>query len=122
MARAIAAFSLPVFGLLLSTFAPCAWSLEVTAAVQATSEYTTNTARTEDNEIEEWIHQPGINIGANHAGAAVTFEGIGGFTVDISVTPKTIPTVSSLVVIESGNKFVSLAWYYGVNDGGSIIT
>ena len=75
MARAIAAFSLSVFGLLLSTLSPCAWSLEVTAAVQATSEYTTNTARTEDNEIEEWIHQPGINIGANHAGAAVTFEG-----------------------------------------------
>ncbi len=54
--------------------------------------------------------------------AAVTFEGVGEFTTEISVIPKTIPIVSSLVVIDSGNKFVSLAWYDGVNDGGSIIT
>ncbi len=74
MNRAIAALSLPVFGLLLCTFAPSALSLEVTASVQETSEYTTNTARTEDNEVEEWIHQPGIDLAASHSGAAITFD------------------------------------------------
>jgi hypothetical protein len=52
-----------------------AWSLEATGALNHTSEYTTNVARTDDDEEGEWIHSPGFTIGAIHNTATMDFSG-----------------------------------------------
>lgn len=39
-----------------------AHAIDVEAAVQHTSEYTSNTLRTETDEIGEWVHQPGADL------------------------------------------------------------
>lgn len=52
--------------LLTSSFT---WGVDIVATVRHTSEHTTNTARTANNDIEEWIHRPGIDLGITHEGA-----------------------------------------------------
>ena len=59
-------------GVLLA--APAA-AVEWDVAVNYTAEYTSNTARTTDNEIEEWIHQPGLSVGATHDGPNLELNG-----------------------------------------------
>jgi hypothetical protein len=39
-----------------------AYAIDVEAALQHTSEYTSNTLRTETDEIGEWVHQPGADL------------------------------------------------------------
>ena len=56
------------------------WAVEWNLAINYTAEYTTNTARTSDNEIEEWIHQPGFSVGAVHEGPNLEFSGDYDFT------------------------------------------
>lgn len=56
------------------------WAVEWNLAINHTAEYTTNTARTSDNEIEEWIHQPGFSVGAVHEGPNLEFSGDYDFT------------------------------------------
>ena len=43
-------------------------ALEYGVVLSNESEYTTNTARTEDDEVEEWIHSPGVRLLAEHEG------------------------------------------------------
>ncbi len=45
-----------------------AHALEWGVVLREVSEYTTNSARTSDNEIEEWVHQPGVQLQAEHSG------------------------------------------------------
>ena len=52
----------------------CAQALEYGVVVSTESEYTSNTARTEYNEIEEWIHSPGVEVTAEHEGADYELE------------------------------------------------
>ena len=51
------------------------WAVEWDLAVNYTALHTTNTARTTDNEIDEWIHQPGISVGAEHDGPNLQLSG-----------------------------------------------
>jgi len=48
--------------------APTAQALEASAAVTYEAEYTTNSARTSADEVEEWIHRPGAEVSASHDG------------------------------------------------------
>ena len=41
-------------------------ALDLTAQMGYEGEYTTNTARSENNEVDEWIHRPLINAGLTH--------------------------------------------------------
>mgnify|MGYP000114936039 CR=1 FL=1 len=45
-----------------------AWALEVGLSVSQTSEYTTNGQLTETDEVEEWVHRPGVRLSAAHDG------------------------------------------------------
>ncbi len=48
---------------LLAALLPAAvQAMEVEAAAQYTAEYTSNTLRTENDEIGEWVHQPGVDL------------------------------------------------------------
>ena len=51
-----------------------AQAFEVIADAQMTSEYTSNTLRTEDDEIGEWIHQPGADLTATHDTATLELD------------------------------------------------
>src|SRR5512139_1523533 len=46
-------------------------ALEINAEVFHLAEYTTNTARTDTDEVEEWINAPGVHVNAAQAGAAL---------------------------------------------------
>ncbi len=59
-------------GVLLT--APVA-AVEWNVTVDYAAEYTTNSARTTDNEIEEWIHRPGISVNAVHDGPNLELNG-----------------------------------------------
>lgn len=54
--------------------APAVQALDATATVDYTGEYTTNTARTETDEVEEWIHTPAFNIALNQEGAQLEMD------------------------------------------------
>ena len=47
---------------------PLVWGVEIDVRLQHTSEYTTNTTQTANNEIDEWIHQPGVDFNTSHNG------------------------------------------------------
>jgi len=49
-------------------------AVEVVAAVQQTSEYTSNTLRTETDEIGEWVHMPGVDFRAAQDSAALEMD------------------------------------------------
>lgn len=49
-------------------------ALDIGVTVDVESEFTTNTALTETNELEEWIHKPGINFSASHEAPNLTLE------------------------------------------------
>ena len=51
-----------------------AQAVEIVAAIHYSSEYTTNTLLTDDNEIGEWIHAPGVNLVAQHDSAALALD------------------------------------------------
>jgi hypothetical protein len=57
-----------------AAFAPSTLAVEVVAAAQHTSEYTTNTLRTENNHIGEWIHQPGVDFRASEDTAQLEMD------------------------------------------------
>jgi hypothetical protein len=62
-------------GIPLIVFAmPGAWALDATATVDYSAEYTTNTARTETDEVEEWIHIPAFNVGLSQTGAQLELD------------------------------------------------
>lgn len=50
------------------------YSLELGAVLQHTSEYTTNSALTSDDEVSEWIHQPGFQVGASQDTATLQLD------------------------------------------------
>ncbi|MCE7735752.1 MAG: hypothetical protein GPJ54_12790 [Candidatus Heimdallarchaeota archaeon] len=52
--------------------------------------------------------------------AAVNFEGMGAFTEEINVTPKTLPTEPVIEIVESGDSFVSISWNDPMNGGSTI--
>ena len=54
--------------------APGAAALEATASVSHTAEYTSNTARTETDEIGEWVHAPGVDVTLSEASTQVTLD------------------------------------------------
>ena len=58
-------FSVAVIGFSL-TITGTVQALEIVAAVQATAEHTSNTLRTEDDEISEWFYEPGADLSAQH--------------------------------------------------------
>ncbi|MCZ6619801.1 MAG: hypothetical protein O7E57_16900 [Gammaproteobacteria bacterium] len=51
------------------------WSAQWDLAVGYTAEYTTNTALSSDNEIEEWTHKPGFTVNADHEGPNLELNG-----------------------------------------------
>ncbi len=53
---------------------PVVHALDWGVVLQEESEYTTNSARTTDDEVEEWVHQPGIQLQAVHNGPAVDLD------------------------------------------------
>ena len=58
----------------LSSLASHTNALDTGLTVFEESEYTSNTARTKDNEISEWIHSPGVNLTANHQGPKLELD------------------------------------------------
>ncbi len=54
--------------------APMVQALEWGVVVQEESEYSTNLTRVEDDEIESWIHQPGVQVQAVHSGPAYDLD------------------------------------------------
>ncbi len=57
-----------------SCLSQTASALEVVAEAQYTAEYTSNTLRTETDEIGEWIHQPGANLSVGQDTAALEMD------------------------------------------------
>jgi len=53
---------------------PAATALNVGVDVLFESEYTTNSGLTEINEINEWIHKPGIAVSAEHEGPKLNLD------------------------------------------------
>jgi hypothetical protein len=49
-------------------------ALEARVSIGHTAEYTTNTARTEDDEVSEWVHRPSIDIGLRQEGAQLELD------------------------------------------------
>ena len=49
-------------------------AIEVGLTIVEESEYTTNSGRTESDEVEEWIHSPGANLQANHEGPTLNLD------------------------------------------------
>lgn len=60
--------------LLAGTAAPAASAFEIGAAIGHESEYTSNTERSADDEVAEWIHSPRVEIGAQHEGASLNLQ------------------------------------------------
>ena len=61
--------------ILLVTSSVCAMSsvaLELLGSISNTGEYTSNTLRTEENEIGEWIQVPKLELGVNQQSSAFT--------------------------------------------------
>lgn len=54
--------------------APAARALELQAELFHQADYTTNTARTDSDRIEEWINAPGVSVGARQAGAQLELD------------------------------------------------
>jgi len=52
----------------ISTISRPVQALEFGLSVYEESEYTTNSGRTERDEVEEWIHSPGVNLTTAHTG------------------------------------------------------
>ena len=46
------------------------YALEFGVILSEESEYTTNSGQTDNDEVEEWIHSPGIELSAEHEGPA----------------------------------------------------
>ena len=46
------------------------YALEFGVILSEESEYTTNSGQTDVDEVEEWIHSPGLELSAEHAGPA----------------------------------------------------
>ncbi len=59
---------------LLLTAAPAVQALEWGIVLQEESEYTTNTTRSSDDEIEQWVHQPGVQVEVVHEGPAYELD------------------------------------------------
>ncbi len=51
-----------------------AFAFEIGAAISHESEYTTNTARSDDDEVAEWIHSPSLELGAEHEGGSLSLS------------------------------------------------
>ena len=51
-----------------------AQALDVGLSLTQESEYTTNSGRTQRDEVEEWIHSPGAALIANHAGPNLNMD------------------------------------------------
>lgn len=51
------------------------YALEASVVVGHTAEYTTNSGRTADDEVSEWIHRPSINVALRQEGAQLDLEG-----------------------------------------------
>lgn len=60
--------------LCLAAMAPGVHALDVGLALSHTAEYTTNTARTESDEIEEWVNTPGIELTLAQEGASLDLD------------------------------------------------
>jgi hypothetical protein len=60
--------------LCLAAIAPSAHALEADLALSNTAEYTTNTARTETDEVEEWVNTPGVELSLTQEGAALDLD------------------------------------------------
>ncbi len=59
---------------LLALAAADAIAIDIEAAAQYTAEYTTNTLRTETDEIGEWIHRPGVDFSAQEDTATLELD------------------------------------------------
>lgn len=59
---------------LWSLFCLPAQAVEFKSTVHNTSIYTSNTQRTEDSEIGEWIHEPGIDLSAKEESASWSLD------------------------------------------------
>ena len=46
------------------------YALEFGVILSEESEYTTNSGQTDNDEVEEWIHSPGIELSVEHEGPA----------------------------------------------------
>ncbi|MEZ5549690.1 MAG: outer membrane beta-barrel protein [Pseudomonadales bacterium] len=55
-------------------------ALDFGATVHYTSEYTTNTLRTESDEIDEWIQEPGVDLTVAHDTASLELDGAYGYS------------------------------------------
>ena len=62
------------YGILPSLVAAPAAAVEVVAGALYTAEYTTNTLRTEDDLIGEWIHRPGVDFYAAEESASLEMD------------------------------------------------
>jgi len=49
-------------------------ALDLTANIDVESDYSTNSRQTPTNEVEEWIHRPGFNVGATHSTPSLTLD------------------------------------------------
>ena len=49
-------------------------ALDASLTIEHEAEYTDNSARTETNEVEEWINTPAVGITARHAGTAAELD------------------------------------------------
>ena len=51
-----------------------AYALDLKLDARAASEYTTNSGRASSNEIEEWVHKPGLLFRGEHEGPRINFK------------------------------------------------
>ncbi len=63
-------------GLILIGLQPLSsYALDVSLGISNESRHTDNTARTQDNEVDEWVHQPGAELNVQHQSEKLVVEG-----------------------------------------------